>query len=628
MPSSDEKSFQVDAWGIMDRYRDVNEVEHATTPETRRRLLEAMGIGASGEDSGPPGAFADVKVLQEGTPWKPAEPGEVALEDGSKQAVNANRAVTLPFGYHEFRRSHQDRPVRLIVSPGRCFLPEGRRRWGWAVQLYASRSRASWGIGDLADLKQIGTWARGLQAEVLLVNPLTAPAPLPPIEASPYYPSSRRFRNPLYIRVEEAPGAASLGAALERLATAGRALGEQRRINRDAVFALKNQALEACFANFGGDTAFEGYRKEQGAALEQFATYCAIAEVHGKDWRRWPQELRRPGGSGVATYASQHGERVAYHAWLQWVLDQQLRQAAQTITLIQDLPIGLDVAGADAWCWQDLLAQDVSVGAPPDEFNPAGQDWGLIPFLPHRLRAAGYQPFIETIRATARHAGGLRIDHVMGLFRLFWIPRGAGPAHGAFVRPRSDELLAILAIESQRAKAFVIGEDLGTVEEGVRERMAEHRMLSYRLAYFEDDAPAEYPEMALTSVTTHDLPTIAGLWSGADLKRAQAAQVPQNEEGVATLRAKLAEMGKLEPDADAKVDQVIEKVHQALAAAPSRILLATLEDGLAIEERPNIPGAGPETPNWSLGLPIPIDELEGRELPRRLAKALGKPRHA
>jgi 4-alpha-glucanotransferase len=386
-------------------------------------------------------------------------------------------------------------------------------------------------------------------------------------------------------------------------------------------------ALEACFARFGGSAQFDNYRAMQGRALSDFSAFCALAELHGKDWRRWPEELRRPDGAAVAAFADSHAARIAFHAWLQWLLDQQLREAGRGIRLVQDLPIGIDVAGADAWCWQDLLAQGVSVGAPPDEYNQQGQDWGLTPFIPHKLRAAGYQPLIETIRATARHAGGLRIDHVMGLFHLFWIPQNSGGAvNGGFVRTRDDELLGIIALESERAGAVVVGEDLGTVEPGVREKMADYRMLSYRLMYFEPEPPAEYPELALSSVTTHDLPTIAGLATGADIKRAQAAGAPQNEEGLRGLRDKLAALAATAHDGPPA--DLIRNVHSALAVAPSRVLLATLDDALALEERPNIPGAHEDWSNWSnwsTALPVPLEEFETWELPQQLAQRLARP---
>ena len=216
-----------------------------------------------------------------------------------------------------------------------------------------------------------------------------------------------------------------------------------------------------------------------------------------------------------------HRDR-AYHQWLQWLIDEQLGRASAEIRVMHDLPIGVDPGGADAWAWQDVLAQGCSVGAPPDLYNTQGQDWGLPPFIPHKLRACGYEPVVKTLRAVLRHAGALRIDHVMGLFRLFWIPHGMGPQHGTFVRYKAEELLAIVALESHRAGAFVVGEDLGTVEMGVREQLAERNVLSYRLLWFETTPPRDYPPLAMVAVTTHDLPTIAGLWSGEDLTAQEA----------------------------------------------------------------------------------------------------------
>jgi 4-alpha-glucanotransferase len=611
--------------GIDDRYLDVAGREHPTTRETHDALVTAMGPDTAG-------AYADVIVVRAPAPWTPERSGDLLFEDGATRTVEAGRSIRLPLGYHDFRPDgdaggharRRDETIRLIVAPQRCYLPENLRVWGWAAQLYAARSSRSWGIGDLADLRRLGRWGRGLGAGVVMVNPLTAVTPVLPLEASPYFPSSRRFRNPLYLRVEEVPGASELGDELERLAVSGRNLDQQRRINRDAVFTLKMQALEKCIAVFARSgaparAAFDAYRIEQGTALDRFATFCAIAELHGKDWRRWPEELRRPDAPATVAFAVRHAMRVTFHAWLQWLLDDQLRRASREIGIVQDLPIGLDAAGADAWDWQELLAQGVSVGVPPDELNPAGQDWGLTPFVPGRLRAAGYQPMIETIRATARHGAGLRIDHVMGLFRLFWIPRGSSPRAGAFVRTRVDELLAIIALESERARVFVVGEDLGTVEPGVREKMADWRMLSYRLLCFESAPAAELPELALAAVSTHDLPTIAGLWTGADRQRSGAAGVAQNEAGLRTLRDRVARCTN-EPTAD--LPRVIEDVHAALGAAPSRVLLASLDDALAVDERPNLPGAPPDWPNWSLALPLLIDELEKRPLPAAIARAL------
>ncbi len=614
--------MSTDRFGIADRYHDMRGQQHLTGPDTRTALLTSMGVSADRD-----GTEADaVRVLSPGGDRALEGPVELALEDGSGRTADGELPNDLPLGYHRMRW-RDGRETLLIVAPAACHLPDDLRTWGFAAQVYAARSRASWGLGDLADLGRLGRWARGLGAGVLMVNPLSAATPVAPIEPSPYYPSSRRYRNPLYLRVEDVPGFEALGETGTRLANAGRALNAERRIDRDAVFRLKMEALGALFERFAGDEAFERYWHDQGVALTDFATYCALAERHGKDWRRWPAEVRRPDADGARTFRDANGARVRFHAWLQWRLDLQLAAASREIPIVNDLPIGLDVAGADAWCWQDLLATDVSVGAPPDEFATNGQDWGLTPFVPHRLRAAGYRPFIETIRSMLAHAGGLRIDHVMGLWRLFWIPRatGRGARGGAYVRSRADELLAIVAVESVRAKAFIVGEDLGTVEPGVRETLAKQRMLSYRLLYFEPNEPSHFPELALTSVTTHDLATIAGLWTGSDLADSKRIGQQPNEAGMKGLRDKLAQVGGLPPDAP--VDQAIVKTHEALAKAPSRVLLATLDDALAVPERPNMPGTVTEWPNWSLALPRTLEEIEALgddALPRKVAGALAR----
>nr|MDQ6910280.1 4-alpha-glucanotransferase [Actinomycetota bacterium] len=297
-----------------------------------------------------------------------------------------------------------------------------------------------------------------------------------------------------------------------------------------------------------------------------------------------------------------------FHRWLQWRIDVQLAAAATEITLVSDLAVGFDPNGADAWEFQDVLAAGVSVGAPPDAFNTAGQDWGLSPFDPDALRAVGYRPFIETLRAAFGHAGGVRIDHVMSLFRLFWVPHGGTPADGSYVRYRSSDLLDIVARESRRAGAFVVGEDLGTVEDGVREELTARQVLSYRLLWFESGAPSTYPERALAAVSTHDLPTIPGVWTGAD-------------PGGADLRTRLTETAGV--DESASVDEAVALTYEALATAPSVLVTASLEDALGVTERPNQPGTVNET-NWSLALPIPLEAIEDDPRLRRIAAALSQ----
>ena len=325
----------------------------------------------------------------------------------------------------------------------------------------------------------------------------------------------------------------------------------------------------------------------------------------------------------MTRFAEENAAAVNYHAWLQWLIDMQLAAASKEIAILQDLPIGFDPGGADAWQWQDLLAPEMTVGAPPDTFNADGQNWNLPPFVPARLRAAAYEPFIQTIRAALRHAGGLRVDHVMGLFRLWWIPQGEHPRQGWYVRYPADDLLGIVALESHRAGAFVVGEDLGTVEPGVRERLAARRVLSCRLLWFEPRPPREYFELSMASVTTHDLPTVAGLWSGAD-EAAQRAIGLTVTDSMPRLREHLRKL--LDIADDAKVDDVIESAYRCLAEAPSRIVTATLEDAQAVAQRPNMPGTIEQWPNWSLVLPQDIETMMDAELPRRIARALAKPK--
>ncbi len=603
-----------DAWGIADGYHDAFGEWRAPTPATHEALLRAMG--AEGEAPPP----APIIVRRAGERIEVPARARLVLEDGAALDFDGTLPVDIPPGYHELRPDDDGPPIRLIVSPGRCPVPS-RRGWGWAAQLYATRSSHSWGIGDLSDLRVLGRWAAGLGASTILINPLSAPLPLRTQQSSPYYPSSRRFVNPLYLRIEEVPGAATLGGELERLAALGRALGAERVIDRARVFDLKMEALERLWAKgtaAGAD--FERWIRERGASLREFAIFCVLAERHGGGWHTWPSEHRRPGSPDVARFAETHAARVRFHQWLQWLLERQFEAAAAEVGIMQDLPIGVDPDGADAWAWQDALATGASVGAPPDRFVPRGQDWGLPPFVPHRLRALGYEPFIETIRASLRHGGGLRIDHVMGLFRLFWIPHGLPPAEGGYVRYPAQELLAIVALESQRAGATVVGEDLGTVEAGVREELAAHGVLSYRVAWFEERPPARYPPLAMAAVTTHDLPTIAGLWTGADLTEQQALGLVGDGAALDETRARLAELSGLGPDA--AVTDVIEAVHARLAEAPSLLVTATLDDALAVRERPNVPGTSLERPNWSIALPVALEALETAPLARRIATIL------
>jgi 4-alpha-glucanotransferase len=595
---------RADEWGIEPGYHDHQGNWREAPPSTTEAIRAAMGE---------PGPQRHAPVLfarrGEGVGWR----GEVQLEDGGSFWLGDDDVLPpdFPYGYHRTERG------LLVVSPGRCWLPDGgMRTWGWAVQLYAARSRRSWGMGDLADLRSLNEWAAGLGAGMVLVNPLHASLPTAQ-EPSPYFPSSRCFRNPIYLRVDG-----------ERPAEAA-ALNERHLIDRDSVWRLKRAALEDEWARFRGRDEgeaghFERYVVEGGAALHGYAVFCALAEVCEGPWPGWPAEYRHPSSDAVGRFAVQQVDRVRFHQWLQWRVDQQLAAAGQSLGIVQDLAIGCDPAGADAWLWQDAFALGMRVGAPPDEFNTQGQDWGLPPFDPWRLRAAAYEPFIETLRAGFRHGGGLRADHVMGWFRLFWIPEGAGPGEGTYVNYPHRELFDIVALESHRARAYVVGEDLGTIEDWMRAELAERDVLSYRLLWFEPGPPSTYPERALAAVTTHDLPTVAGMWSGADLEEQEELGLEPNVEGTNAIRRRLEEwLGLAE---DAPVDDVIVGAYRLLGQAPSWLVTGTLEDALAVEERPNVPGTTDERPNWCLALPEYVEELTEDPLVLQVADALREKR--
>ena len=540
----------------------------------------------------------------------------VRLEDGSFAELTPGVPLDLPLGYHWLQDGAGER--RLIVSPGVCALPP-QRMWGWTAQLYATRSRSSWGMGDLADLARLGDLARAQGAGFLLVNPLHAAAPS---EASPYFPTTRRFFHPNYLAVADVEGGREvLGARLADLEGAGQALNAERHIDRAAVWRLKQDALREVFDRTGAarSTELAAWREHRGRAVEDFASWWLLSDRYGTGWQEWPAGARHPEGPLVQAIRAERPDEVAFVAWQQWQLERQLRAAGEQVRVLQDLPIGVDPGGADAWAYQDLIAHDVTVGAPPDPFNREGQDWGLPPFIPWRLRAANYEPFVAAIRATTALAGGLRIDHVMGLFRLWWIPSGQGATNGGYVRYPSADLLDIVALESVRAGAPVVGEDLGTVEPGVREELASRNVLSYRLLWFEDTPPREWPVPALAAVSTHDLPTVAGVWDGSDLADQRSAGLDADPAAAEALRDIIVERAAVA--ADASVADAVTGTYRLLAEAPSLLIAASVDDALAEPERVNIPGTV-NRPNWTRALAVPIDDFAEHEGIRSVAAAL------
>ena len=633
-----------EARGIATSFTDAAGRRYVVSEATLEAVLEAMGPAPATT------AWPPVVVTRTGrqVTWRPpeGEPATLVLETGQERPLPAELPGDLPPGWH--RVQGRTGATTLVVAPGRCHLPaeleSGGRAWGWAAQLYAVRSRASWGIGDLGDLAGLLAATAPLGAGFALLNPLHAAMPTEP---SPYNPSSRVFRNPLYLHIEDVPELAGLDprdrARVEALARAGQTLLDKDRIDRPAVYRLKDEALRLAQAALGrAPGRRDGLAAYRAATpnLERFATFCALQHVHGQDWRTWPAAYRHPGRPEVGAFGEQHHLEVAYHAWLQWLLDEQLaavRPGWGQLGVVNDLAIGFAPDGFDAWSFQDELAAGMSVGAPPDPLGPRGQDWGLPAFVPDRLTAGGYAPFAQTIRAGMAHAAGLRIDHVMGLFRLFWIPEGAEPAQGTYVRYPADDLLGVLALESAAAQALVVGEDLGTVEPGVRERLAAEGVLSYRLAWFEHGPAdgrrraADYPRLALAATTTHDLPTVAGFFSGTDIDHLydigvatpggpeQADQEAQRE----SLCRLLEEEGLLAPD-ERSVPAIVAALYGFLARTPSMLVAATLEDAVESHDRPNVPGPIDQRPNWSLPLPVPLDDLAADPRVRRLAGILSE----
>jgi 4-alpha-glucanotransferase len=599
------------AWGVQREYVDATGARRRVSAE-RARAVNACIRPVEGDAPAP--AF-----VRPGGRLPQGVRG-IELENGGELSGGAFLDPEAPFGYHRLvMQDGRRRP--MVASPGRCALPDALRGWGWATQLYAVRSRQGWGVGDLGDLRVLGSWSRKSGAAMLLVNPLHAVRPGLPQEPSPYFPSSRLYRNPMYLRIQDLPGARD-DEVVGTLMREAERLRDAPIIDRNLVMPLKLRALEALWSRFAGDTGFDAFVAREGLLLERYACYCVLAERHPGPWPSWPVRYRRADGRAVRELVERDRSRVDFHRWLQWLLDTQLARAATALPLVHDLAVGFAPDGADAWLWQDVVASDARIGAPPDDFNPAGQDWGVPPFDPGRLRAAAYEPLVATMRRMMGNGMGLRIDHVMGLFRLWWVPLGAGdPSAGAYVRYPANELLDVLALESVRAGCGVVGEDLGTVESGVRSELRRRGLLSYRLAWFESRPPERYPTQAVAALTTHDLPTAAGVWTGADLTEMESTGRPVNRTAEINVRRRLKRLADVADDAPAPA--VVERAYAALGRAPSRLVVATLDDASLALRRPNLPG-DLARPNWSIPLPRTLEQLRRDELPRRIAAVLNR----
>jgi 4-alpha-glucanotransferase len=560
----------------------------------------------------------------------------------------------LPPGYHRITAEVEGRDgpadALLIVAPER--LPEPPATWGWALQLYSTPSTASWGHGDLADLKlAVEVAAREHEAGFVLVNPLSAPALVPPITPSPYYPSSRRFGSPLYVRIEATDEYAALPDALRAEVDALRPAAVVELIDRDAVWAAKQAALELMWPVVRFDPQarqrIAAFRAEEGVALERFALWCALAERHGADWRTWPEPLRSPYSPAVAAAAKDLAGRVAFHCWLQLLIREQLnavteaaRAAAMPIGVMQDLPVGVSPGGADAWALQDVLVLGATTGAPPDGFNQMGQDWQQPPWHPRRLAESEYRPFIALVRSLVRGGGALRVDHVLGMFRLWWVPAGQPPTSGSYVRYDVDALLAVLVLEASRAGAVLVGEDLGVVPAEASSALADRGILGTTVLAFEcvgegvPRPPEQFRAASLGAVVTHDMPPVAAWLSGAQVElrdRLGLLTRPVDEERASAARERdgwlaLAHSRGLETST---TEAACLALHELLAAAPCRLRVAQLVDAVGDVSIQNQPGTVDEHPNWRLpladgsGRRVLLEEALSSEPAMMLALALG-----
>ncbi|TVS13388.1 MAG: 4-alpha-glucanotransferase [Wenzhouxiangella sp.] len=529
------------------------------------------------------------------------------------------------------------------VSDAACYLPpglgSGQKAWAISVQLYGLRSDRNWGIGDFGDLAELAVRAGQAGAAAVLLSPVHALFGARPAHCSPYSPSSRLFLNPLYINV-------SAVAELEYSATARRfidqpdfqqrlaALRLASRVDYPAVAALKMPVLRMLFGEFMDRCAgrsnerfadFSAFREQAGQALEDFALFEALdrrlLSTHPGGWRCWPDCYRDRDPGALRDFRARYPNEVLFPMYLQWLASEQLGSAqdqalaaGMSIGLIADLALGSDPGGAEVWRDRELVALDAEIGAPPDAFAAEGQAWGLPPWRPQVLAERGFRPWRDLLDAAMSGVGGLRIDHVIGLERQFWVPRGLTGQDGAYLAYPRAQLLAILAECSRRQQCLVIGEDLGTVPEDFSQRLAEAAVLSTRVLRFERypdglfRRPQTYPELACVCAGTHDLPTLAEwLEPGAAAETGDAHDKPSATDERQLLQAALVDAGTA-PRTDSLEDR-IDAVHRFLAATPCRLVMVQLEDILAEREPANRPGTGPEQPNWQRKYSLAVDAL-------------------
>ena len=550
----------------------------------------------------------------------------------------------LPLGWHTLcgHWDGQAHSAPLAVAPNRLETAsaEGRgRAWGFSLQLHAVRSQRSWGIGDLADLEQLALLAgNDLGAGFLVVNPLHASSGVEPIDPSPYLPASRRYPDPAHLRIESTHEYAYAPPAVRREVDA---LGEDLRkagpagdlIDRDAVWEAKISALRLLHAlpaaerGPGRDADLRAFLRREGEPLRTHSTWLTIVARHGRDESRWPAGLRDPGSPETRAWQRAEAAEIDFHCWLQWLLEEQFHaaktaceRARMPYGIIHDLAIGAQADGADVWADSEVYAHGVTVGAPPDEFNQSGQNWASRPWRPDKLAETGYSSYRRILAGTLRHAHGLRIDHVMGLFRLWWIPEGKSADQGTYVSYDHDAMLGVLTLEAHRAGALLIGEDLGTVEPWVRTTLASRGILGTSVLWFERDTEgrplhaARWRTEALATVTTHDLPPTAAVLAGEALDATDWLEQLRRE---GLLRRGAGE------------SETVDALHRYLAWTPARLVGVYLPDAVGDRRPHNLPGTDAEAyPNWrypladGTGAPVLLEDFARNPRVRSLARAL------
>lgn len=659
MPPDDALRHAAERNGVQQEFRDAFGRRHCTSPKTNRAILTALGFDCTSEEtlresldrrelaenSRP---LPPVMVVGENAPLRLPE-SVIATEQGDIFPYTPD--LKLPLGYHEVRA--RGGTMRLIVTPDRAWLPdEDAKRAGLGVMLYSLRSHRNWGCGDFRDLRDLVDWsAEVLHAAFIALNPLHAIQNRRPYNTSPYLPASIFYRNFLYLDIESIPGFDCIRhrfedgetrAELQRLR-----LAEQ--VEYEKVADLKRRALELIFNANPPARDCREWIAEEGDLLRLYSTWCALDEhLHRENpeawvWPDWPEEYRDPGSPAVHRFAREHDKEILFHGWVQWQVDRQLaslqehaRAAGMSLGLYHDMALATDSCGSDLWAHRSFYIAGCRVGSPPDAFSPTGQDWSFPPPNGYCHREDGYRLYIESIRKSLRHGGALRIDHVMRLFRLYWIPRGQDATEGAYVSDRAEDLVRILALESVRNQTVIVGEDLGTVEPEVRETLARFGILSNRLLYFERNghefkAPGEYPKQALVSSTTHDLPTIAGFWNGGDIEARMSTGVIGREAGDAQWAVRVEDKQKLLDALHAadllpadyernavRIPELTGELHYAmlafLALTPSALWLINQEDITKEPAQQNLPGTTSEYPNWRRKMRWSIEDL--RDLPQ------------